>query len=309
MNSIQLVKFAQYAHLKVKSLKCNIFFSELSDDIVTVEIENLLATAAVSLYGGHVVSWQPKTQAKPVLWVSELAKYQRGKAIRGGVPICWPWFGAHPTNVALPAHGYARLTNWKLVSIQALSTGATVLTLTLGQPEVDYAYSTNAVHIELKVTVGITLEVALTTTNLSDQVFSFTEGLHTYFQISDISNISVLGLEGSQYIDLVNQNRQCSQLGPIIFDGELGRIFLDNQAACVIEDPTFNRRIRIEKTGSNSTAVWSPGPDVASKMNDLGAAGWRDMVCVESANALGNAVTILPGSFHRHLAIYSVEHI
>jgi D-hexose-6-phosphate mutarotase len=238
-----------------------------------------------------------------------LVNYQQGKAIRSGVPICWPWFGAHPTNVALPGHGYARITNWELAEIQNLSNGATVFNLTLGKSKLDYAYSPNAVRLELKVTVGATLEVALTTTNLSDQDISFTEGLHTYFQISDIANIRVLGLEGSQYIDLVNQNRRLSQLGSITFNGELGRIFLDNQAACVIEDPTFKRRIRIEKTGSNSTAVWNPGLDVASKMNDLGAAGWRDMVCVESANALVNAVTILPGSFHRHSAIYSVEYI
>ena len=104
-------------------------FKQLPDGIVVAEIDNVFATASMSLYGGHIVSWQPKSQSKPVLWVSKLVKFQRGKAIRGGVPICWPWFGAHPTNASLPGHGYARITSWELTSVQTLSNGATELNL------------------------------------------------------------------------------------------------------------------------------------------------------------------------------------
>jgi D-hexose-6-phosphate mutarotase len=284
----------------------NICFNKLSDNIVIIEVENSLATAAISLYGGHVVSWQPNTQTQPVLWVSKLVKYQRGKAIRGGVPICWPWFGAHPTQASLPGHGYARITSWELTSVQTLANGATLLELSLGKSDLSEAHWHGNVRLTLKVTIGDTLEIVLTTLNESENEVTFTDGLHTYFQISDIANIRVLGLEGSDYIDLVNHNRVRSQQDAITFDGELGRIFLNNQATCVIEDPAFNRQIRIEKKGSNSTAVWNPGVTVASKMDDLGAAGWRDMVCVESANALTNAIAVVPHSSHVHSVVYIV---
>jgi len=283
-----------------------ISFRQLPDNIVIAEISNSLATASVSLYGGHVVSWQPKTQTKPVLWLSDLVKFQQGKAIRGGVPICWPWFGSHPSQSALPGHGYARITPWELTSVQTLTNGATVLELSLGKSDLCDAHWHGDVRLKLRVTIGHTLEIVLTTLNESEHEVTFTEGLHTYFQISDIDNIRVLGLEGRDYIDLVSQNAKRQQQDAIKFDGELGRIFLDNQATCVIEDPTFNRRINIEKNGSNSTAVWNPGLTVASEMDDLGAAGWRDMVCVESANALTNKVTLAAGEVHEHHAVYSV---
>ena len=283
-----------------------ISFREISDGIAVVDIDNVFATASVSLYGGHIVSWHPKSQSKPVLWVSELVKFQQGKAIRGGVPICWPWFGAHPSQVSLPGHGFARITHWELTSVQTLTNGATELTLLLGKSDLSEAHWHGDVRLTLKLTIGDTLEIVLTTLNESEHEVTFTEGLHTYFQISDITNIRVLGLEGSDYIDLVNQNEVRTQQDAITFDGELGRIFLDNQATCVIEDPAFNRQIHIEKKGSNSTAVWNPGLAVASKMDDLGAAGWRDMVCVESANALKNKVTLAANKVHEHHAIYSV---
>ena len=284
-----------------------ISFRALPDNIVIAEISNSLATASVSLYGGHVVSWQPRTQTKPVLWLSDLARFQPGKAIRGGVPICWPWFGAHPSQATLPGHGYARITHWELNSVQTLANGTTELNLSLGKSDLRQLHWRAKVHLELKISVGDTLEVSLTTVNKSDHEVTITEGLHTYFQISDIGNIRVLGLEGSDYIDLVGQNEIRKQQDAITFDGELGRIFLDNQATCLIEDRGLNRCIRIEKTGSNGTAVWNPGLSLASKMDDLGAEGWRSMVCVESTNALGNMIVLGPLKTHTHVAAYAVD--
>lgn len=275
--------------------------------LVLAKIDTPHATATVSMCGGHVVSWRPKHQVEPVLWVSKLAKFTPGKAIRGGAPICWPWFGAHPRQTSLPGHGYARITPWELKSVETLVNGTTELNLSIGKSDLSQLHWQTGVHLELKIAIGDTLEITLTTVNKSDHEVTFTEGLHTYFQISDIVDIRVLALEGSDYIDLVNQNERRIQQDPITFEGELGRIFLDNQSTCVIEDPAFNRRIRIEKTGSNSTAVWNPGLTVASKMDDLGAVGWRDMVCVESANALGNKINLDPLKAHTHVALHAVE--
>jgi len=286
-----------------------ISFREISDGIFVVDIDNVFATASVSLYGGHIVSWQPKSHSKPVLWVSESVKFQQGKAIRGGVPICWPWFGAHPSQASLPGHGYARITPWELNSIQTLANGETELHLSLGKSHLSQLHWNVEVDLDLKITVGHTLGISLTTANKSDHEITITEGLHTYFQISDISDIRIHGLEGSDYIDLVNQNESHKQLGAIKFDGELGRIFLDNKSTCVIEDPALNRRIRIEKKGSKSTALWNPWRTVASKMDDMGSEGWQHMVCVESANALTDEINLKPGDTHTHFAKYFVESI
>jgi D-hexose-6-phosphate mutarotase len=282
-------------------------FQELAGGVVIVTIDAPLAIVNISLYGGQVLSWQPKTQAKPVLWTSDLVKFQKGKAIRAGVPICWPWFGAHTTNHNLPGHGYARITNWILKSIVNDANGTVKVYLALGESDLATVHWSSRVSLELKITIGVVLEVELITSNDGTGEIEFTEGLHTYFQVSDIANVQVLGLDGANYIDLVNENESRTQYGPIVFDGELGRIFLKNTATCSIEDKGLNRIINIRKFGSNSTAVWNPGLQVASTMVDLGSAGWRSMICVESANALTDKITLTRNKKHTHHVIYSVK--
>ncbi len=116
-------------------------------------------------------------------------------------------------------------------------------------------------------------------------------------------------LESAVYLDLLSNNLRRQQNSPVRFDGELGRIYVDNQATCVIEDPLLRRRIRIEKYGRLSTAVWNPWALTADKMDDLGLEGWRNMVCVESANALGNQVTLVAEASHSTNATYSAEKV
>ena len=286
-----------------------VLFRQLGDGVVVAEIDNSLATATVSLYGGQVLDWQPKHQLESVLWMSKLAKFKPGKAIRGGVPICWPWFGAHPSIAWLPAHGYARISPWELFSVSALDNGATEITLVLSDTDLSRNHGPRAIRLSVRITVGASLEVALTTTNEGDQPMVLREGFHTYFKVGDVTKIRVLGLEGAEYLDLLSDNLRRQQNGPVRFDGELGRIYLNNQGTCVIEDPLLRRRIRIVKSGSLSTAVWNPWALTAGKMDDLGPEGWRDMVCVESANALENQVTLVAGASHSITATYSVEKI
>lgn len=286
-----------------------IHFKPLHDGIVVAEIDNALAAATISIQGGHVVTWWPKHQAFPVLWVSKLAKFIPGKAIRGGVPICWPWFGAHPTDKKLPGHGYARISPWEVGSVRTLEGGATEVKLTLQETDLSRSHWSHSVRLTATITVGSSLTIQLTTMNESDQQISLSEGLHTYFQIGDIADIRIHGLDGGEYVDLVNDNKRCMQAGPITFEGELGRIYVNSNTACVIEDSRLNRRIRIEKSWSLSTAVWNPWVATAAKMDDLGATGWRDMVCVESANALENSVTVDAGASRTISAVYSAENI
>jgi len=274
---------------------------------VILQITSKRSFCEISLFGGQVLSWRPITQEHEVLWKPRVERYARGRAIRGGVPICWPWFGAHATMQDFPGHGYARITNWKLASIDEGEEGVTEVRLVLSESDLALSYWRSEVSLELKVSIGSTLDIELTTHNGGIQEIEFTEGLHTYFLVSDISNIEVLGLEGADYIDLVNQNESCTQCGAISFDGEVGRIFLENYSTCIIRDKGLKRCISIEKSGSKSTAVWNPGLQIASKMDDLGSLGWRNMVCVESANALTDKITLAGNHSHKHHVIYSVS--
>lgn len=284
-------------------------FKQLPNGIVVAEIDNALATATISLYGGHVVTWWPKHQSSAVLWISKLAKFVSGKAIRGGVPICWPWFGAHPSVKILPGHGYARISPWEVDSVRTLANGETEIKLTLQETDASRAHWPYSVSLTASITVGRTLTIELTTINKSDQEITLSEGLHTYFQIGDIAQVSIHGLAGEEYVDLVNGNARYQQTGEITFEGEVGRIYVNSTSACVIKDKRLRREIRIDKSGSLSTAVWNPWEMSSSKMDDIGANGWRDMVCVETANALENKIIVGAGATHVITAKYSATDI
>jgi len=282
-------------------------FVQLNNGIVLMKIDNAHATATISLYGGHVVAWQPKSQRVPVLWCSDLVQYKPGKAIRAGIPICWPWFGAHPTDSKSPSHGYARISSWELSSVKTTASGSTEVCMTMLHS--DYTRSEIGVAANLFVTISIGQELSmdLKTTNVGDEPIHISEALHAYFCVGDIAEINIYGLNDCQYVDLVDGNVLKTQSGAIQFTEELGRVYLDTHNDCQIEDPVLNRKVRISKTGSQSTVVWNPWLDTASKMDDLGSVGWRSMVCVESANALQNTVAIQPGKEHVLHVNYSVS--
>lgn len=300
MDSIEALNCRYLAHAGVQ-------FKQPADGGIVLEVDNAHATASVSLYGGQILLWHPKSQTEPVLWVSKNVKYTPGKAIRGGVPICWPWFGANPINEQSPSHGYARLTSWTVESIRSLEQGATEVTLAMVASDLDRPPGAVEAGLTVCITIGAVLSLSLTTSNTGKQELVLSEGLHTYFRVADVTAIQVLGLDGGEYADLLRHNLRCRQSGPVVFEAELGRIFVNSTATCFIEDPLLKRRIRVEKMGSLSTAVWNPWTETAGKMDDLGADGWRDMVCVESANALENRVTVPRGGAHTLTATYSVE--
>ncbi|HSW52135.1 MAG TPA: D-hexose-6-phosphate mutarotase, partial [Sulfuricaulis sp.] len=166
-------------------------------------------------------------------------------------------------------------------------------------------------RLTLTVVVGEKLEMSLATTNTGDAPVQIGEALHTYLQISDIGTVKVEGLEGCDYHDKVDNFARRKQKGAIGFSGEVDRVYVNTPADCVIEDAGLQRRIRIAKTGSQSTIVWTPWTEKAEKMGDMGrgqsGAGWREMVCVESANAMDNVVTVAPGETHTLAVTYSVE--
>jgi len=276
-----------------------------------VDIDNHGGRATICLQGAHVVSFRPKSQQEPVVWVSDAATFAPGKSIRGGAPVCWPWFGAHAAEAGYPAHGFARTVAWEVTGTRRRNDAKTEITLQLVDTPQTRAQWPHPTRLTLTVVVGEKLEMRLSTTNLGDAPIRIGEALHTYLHISDIGAVKVTGLEGSSYHDKVGETARRKQRDAIAFEGEVDRVYVDTPADCVIVDPGFKRRIRIAKTDSLSTIVWTPWIGKAEKMGDMGkgksGAGWREMVCVESANAMDNVVTVAPGETHTLAVTYSVE--
>ncbi len=273
-----------------------------------IEIDNHFAHVKLALQGAHVMHWQPKFTAEPVLWLSSAARYTQGRSIRGGVPVCWPWFGAHPTDSSYCPHGFARVIPWKLMKSNRLVNGATRLLLEMTETEVTKKQLSYPYKFTLEITVSNSLRLEMTTTNLANHPFMIGEAFHTYFNVSDVRNTQITGLENLVYADKVAGYLRNVQHGPLQFDGEFDRVYLNSGEDCVIRDSGYGRAIRVTKSGSNTTVIWSPGAEKAAQMGDMGTADeWRKMLCVESANAMENSVTIFPNQTHKMVTAYSLE--
>jgi D-hexose-6-phosphate mutarotase len=283
-------------------------FREGPGGLIFAEVECEAASATVCLQGAHLTTWQPRGQIEPVIWLSDAAKFAPGKSIRGGVPVCWPWFGAHASDSKLPAHGHARSVMWDATASRALPDGGVELAFKLIDTDATRALWPHPTRCELVLGIGSTLSAELITANQGDTDIVIGEALHTYFRIGDIGEVKVTGLEGSEYLDKTDAFARKRQQGAIGFAGETDRVYVNTASECVIEDARLKRRIRIAKTGAQSTVVWTPWADKARAMGDLSEPdGWRAMLCVESGNAADNVVTVPAGGTHRMAVKYSAE--
>jgi len=281
-------------------------FSEGRGGLAVVEIANTLAVATVALQGAQLLSWVPRGE-QPVIWRSRDARYVTGQSIRGGVPVCWPWFGPHATQPSFPAHGFARTVPWQVCETKTLEDGATFVVFRVMRTDATDVFWPHTSELELGITVGVTLEFDLVTRNTGTESITIGDALHSYFSVSDVRHIAVEGLENCPYIDKLDSDKRKQQAGPVTFSAETDRIYLDASADCLINDPGMQRRIRINKRGSRSTVVWNPWIDKAERMGDMGENGYLNMVCVESTNAADDVVTIAPGDEHHLWVNYQVE--
>ncbi|HWS03844.1 MAG TPA: D-hexose-6-phosphate mutarotase [Gammaproteobacteria bacterium] len=281
-------------------------FKDTASGLIVAEVNNAHAMASIALQGAHLMTWAPKGEL-PVIWLSEDAKLAPGKSIRGGVPICWPWFGPHASEPKFPGHGFARTVPWQIIDTQKLGNGATRLVFRIEQSDATRAQWPHASELEIHFVVGPTLEIDLVTRNTGTDAITVGDALHTYFEVGDVSQAKIHGLDGCPYIDKVDGGARKQQAGPVTIASEVDRIYLDSTADCVIDDPVLGRRIRIAKKGSASSVVWNPWIDKAEKMGDLGEDGYLKMLCVESTNADADVVNVAPGAEHHLWVRYSVE--
>ncbi|MBF0219610.1 MAG: D-hexose-6-phosphate mutarotase [Gammaproteobacteria bacterium] len=272
-------------------------------DLPMVAIRTPQAEAVISLYGGQVLSFIPAGESD-LLFLSKLAYYQAGKAIKGGVPICWPWFGADPEGQGRPAHGFARNSFWQVLTTSVTASGALRLLLTLPATEASRAIWPHPYELNLEIEVSEVLKLTLITRNCGDEPFVITQALHTYFAIGDIAQTTVEGLADCDYIDKAGGGQVNKQIGSVTVSAEVDRIYQRCGSPLAIIDGAAGRKIDIASGGSATAVVWNPWAAITASMADLNDDDYHHFICVESANAADEVVHLQPGASYQLTAVY-----
>ena len=254
------------------------------------------ATAEIYLHGAQVCSWRPAS-ADEVLFVSDQSRWEDGRAIRGGIPVCFPWFRGKSDDPSAPAHGFVRTKEWNLVSVDAGNDGSVSIVCVTSSDEATRRWWPYEFRLLHRVTLGNTLRMELTAINTGKTGFRFEEALHTYFRVGDAERVQVRGLEGLAYLDNVDGNRQKIQRDILTLAGPLDNAYT-GRGAIDIFDPALERVVRTEKSNSSSTIVWNPWREGAAKLADLGDSEWKLMTCVEAGNIIDSAISLDPGAEH-----------
>jgi len=263
--------------------------------------------AHVFLHGGHVSHFQPKGE-RPVLWLSRESRFERDRPIRGGVPVCFPWFGPKAGAPEEPMHGFARILPWTVGRVTREPDGRLEAVLVLTNEAAARSGYRLELGLTLTVSVGRSLRLALAVRNADAASVRFEEALHSYFAVSDVRGVRVHGLEGTSYLDKTDaMAHKPGASGPIAISAETDRVYLDTTATVAIEDSGWGRRVVIAKTGSATTVLWNPWVAKARAMPDFGDDEWTGMLCVETANVGEQAVTLAPAAAHLLTATVRVE--
>jgi glucose-6-phosphate 1-epimerase len=292
------------ASLQTRFAHPNVHFS-IRDQLVLIELNNDYGTATLTPYGGTLLSYVPKGGVD-VLWVSDTAVFDGSKPVRGGVPVCWPWFGPFdaqamgpdPSDAAKKAHGFARYETWEMEAVSSQPNGATQVTLSLLPNAAITKAWPHDFKLSLVVTLGEALQVDLIGQNRSTRDWIVSEALHTYFRVGEAEGLAIRGLEGLPYIDKQQGQALLTQTSTLRIAPPLDCVFLDHHGATVIEDIGHGREIEMTKAGSASTVVWNPGPEGVKAFADMPDDQYHAMVCVEAGNALKNRYTLKAGATH-----------
>ncbi len=274
---------------------------KLANGFEYLQVCNERACARIALQGAHLFHYA-RTGEVPLLWLSEASFFEKGKAIRGGIPICWPWFGRHDTDPALPQHGFARNFLWQLVELDESDAGATGLTFSLKHSEASLQLWPYRFELLLHIMVGKTLTLMLTTKNCDKQSFEISEALHSYFAVSTIDSAYIQGLAGRRYYDaLAGEDRV--QQGNVFITEEVDRIYEEVQYPLLLHDS--DRSVRVDGQGSSSAVVWNPWIDKCREMTDMVYDAYQTMLCIETANARQDQRSLRPGEKHSLTVIIS----
>lgn len=273
--------------------------------LLKVKIASAAASGEIYLHGAHVTSWIP-AGAEEVIFLSDKAQWQEGRAIRGGVPICFPWFNAKRDDPKAPSHGFVRTKAWELESV-IHEGNAVAVTLSTTNNEATSKWWPHDFRAEFRATFGAQLKLELTVTNTGAAPFTFEEALHTYYKVGQIRDIRIVGLDGAAFLDNTDSLREKRQQGDNVFTQRTDNAYLNTRSELELIDPSLRRRIHIGKQNSVNTVVWNPWEELARGMADLGDEEWQQMVCCEAANIWAAAVILQPDEQHTVTANIRVE--
>lgn len=265
------------------------------------------ATAAITPYGAQLLSYTFASNPHDLLFLNEKAIFKEGTPIRGGVPICWPWFGPDPQNLGRSDHGLARTRMWNIISSDLLSDQECSITFELTDTPDTYALWPHRFRLILTLNVGRALTMELTTRNLGDTPMELTQALHTYFAVGNIAQTTITGLEGFTYSDKTDRGDEKREESAISIESETDRVYSTDGGDIIIKDESFNRNIRIACEGSKTAVVWNPWIRVCEQKADLSSEDYKKILCVETANAGDEIIVINPHQSHTIRAIYSIE--
>jgi len=266
-------------------------------DMQRAQVHSPLCDATIYLHGAHLTHWQPRGES-PVLFLSRSSEFAPDRAIRGGVPIIFPWFGARENKAS---HGWARRSEWKIESARERDGEIEIV---FGLASRDVPESEQACGLRFLVRAGAGMTMQLEIENKSDSPLVFQSALHTYFAVADIREVEIEGLCGAEFLDKVAGLQRVETQARLRVDGEIDRIYA-SQATVTIDDMKLARRIIVEKSGSNETVVWNPWIDKAAALPDFGDDEWSQMLCVETAKT--SEIELAPRQTHRMTVTVRVE--
>jgi glucose-6-phosphate 1-epimerase len=272
------------------NLPASVTLRELKPGFPVLDVSHPRCSGSIALLGAHVMEWTPARQ-KPVLFMSDKAVFAEGEPIRGGLPVCWPWFGGRED---LPSHGFARLRFWDFVRGEDSAEGVELVFRLHGNGDLGWPYP---FELTLNVHLGETLAVALEMKHLGESTVEISAALHTYLRVGAIEQTRVEGLAGSHYLDSLDDHRKRSQVGAVIFDREVDRVYLAEGDVRVV-DPVWHRTLDIDKSGSRATVVWNPCIEKSKRLADLPDDAYHDFLCIEAANTSGDVVRLAPQGTH-----------
>lgn len=283
----------------------------LSDNVTVVEVDQIKvvriihdkATAGIALHGGHVVSYKPEGQ-EDLIWMSEKANFDGKAALRGGIPVCWPWFG----RIAAPAHGFARTTEWELIEHRESEHGV-IVELALFPSEETHQIWPHMFEARLLVEVGDELKVTLKVANIDDEAWTFSGALHTYLNVGDVLQAQTSGM-GSEYINSLKDGEVCQGGEVLQLTDTIDRVYTQPEDKILVNDPVLERTLSVENHGHNSAVLWNPWAESAQSMADMADNGYQTMLCVESAlhaSSLDQGKTLQPGESHELVTVVSAQ--
>ncbi len=273
------------------------------NNLLKLIITNDYCEAEIYLHGGHLTHYQPKGEAA-LIFDAKKSKVTPPKSVHAGIPICWPWFGPHPSDENKPQHGFARDSVWEIESTKILSSQETEIILTLQESAYSRTLFDFSFTLELTFRLGSSCSVSLKTVNTDQKSFIITQALHSYFAISDLSNIEIEGIRDTPFIDYTDEKKEKVEKSVLTIAKETNRVYLPSSEPCIIHDSGLKREIVISKEGSNSTTIWNPWRE--SRIHDLPDNSYRRFVCIESTNALEDKIKLAPNTAHTITQIITV---